>query len=27
VVDGAPAGLDAGRITVAAGLAITEAPA
>jgi type IV pilus assembly protein PilM len=27
VVDGAPAELDAGRITVAAGLAITEAPA
>jgi type IV pilus assembly protein PilM len=26
-VDGAPAGLDAGRVTVAAGLALTEAPA
>jgi type IV pilus assembly protein PilM len=26
LVDGAPAGLDAGRITVAAGLALTEAP-
>jgi type IV pilus assembly protein PilM len=27
LVDGAPAGLDAGRVTVAAGLALTEAPA
>jgi type IV pilus assembly protein PilM len=27
VVDGAPEGVDAGRITVAAGLALTEAPA
>jgi type IV pilus assembly protein PilM len=27
VVDGAPAGIDAGRVTVAAGLALTEAPA
>jgi type IV pilus assembly protein PilM len=27
VVDGAPAGVDAGRVTVAAGLALTEAPA
>ena len=26
-VDGAPAGIDAGRVTVAAGLALTEAPA
>jgi type IV pilus assembly protein PilM len=27
LVDGAPAGIDAGRVTVAAGLALTEAPA
>jgi type IV pilus assembly protein PilM len=27
VVDGAPDGLDAGRVTVAAGLALMEAPA
>ena len=27
LVDGAPAGVDAGRVTVAAGLALTEAPA
>ena len=27
LVDGAPAGLDAGRVTVAAGLAVEEAPA
>ena len=27
LVDGAPAGIDAGRVTVAAGLALEEAPA
>jgi hypothetical protein len=27
LVDGAPAGIDAGRVTVAAGLALVEAPA
>ena len=27
IVDGAPAGIDAGRVTVAAGLALAEAPA
>jgi hypothetical protein len=27
VVDGAPDGIDAGRVTVAAGLAVAEAPA
>ena len=27
IVDGAPAGLEAGRVTIAAGLAVGEAPA